>query len=119
MTRAKMDSRSPRRAPRQVRKSAEEPAVRPRARTLRAGVLAVFAWADRARLESWEARVREEARKAPEPLLFVALLCGAQFRVFHLEVAPVLRDFGSWLTSHPRRMDSALADIIVDAMTPA
>jgi hypothetical protein len=66
--------------------------VRRRGQTLRAGVLAVFPWAASRELERWESRVRLEARRAMEPLLFVALVCGTRYRVFHLEAGPVLAE---------------------------
>jgi hypothetical protein len=69
-------------------------------------------------LEAWQQRVCDEGQ-TPEPLLFIALLCGTQFRVFHVEVWPVLDELREWLTSRPRLMPAELAEVLLEALSPA
>lgn len=105
--------------PARVRKSVEHGLGSKQATTLQEGVLAVFPLSSRPKLEAWQQRVRDEAHRAPQPLLFIALLCGTQFRVFHVEARPVLEELRGWLTSHPRKMRRELSELVIEALTPA
>lgn len=86
--------------------------------TLAEGIERVFIDANPRRLEKWTKRC-EKLASAPEPILFAALLCGSHFRISPPDVPSVLGQLWTWLTQHPQNMDKELAEVLIDALSPA
>lgn len=86
--------------------------------TLAEGIERVFADANPRRLEKWRKRCEKEA-SSPELVFFAALLCGCHFRISQPDAPSVLGQLWTWLTQHPQKMDRELAEVLIDALTPA
>lgn len=86
--------------------------------TLSDCVLQTFPNANPKRLHSWEGKVRA-ANLEPEPLLFLAAVCGHAFRIHHPDLDQTLGELRKWLSGgiHPG-MDGDLADLVVEALKP-
>jgi hypothetical protein len=82
------------------------------------GVLLAFPKADEGRLETWLGGLRRWPRVEREAVLFVALVCGTRFGIYHPRVNEVLRQLWEWFTWSPRSMPKDLADLMVDALAP-
>lgn len=101
-----------------VRKTIRHELMTRRAQTLEEGVLAAFPNARKEDLVAWLGGVAVERGREPEFLLFVALICGTQYRVIHPEAALVLERLRQWLTEIPKRLDPEVADVVIEALTP-
>lgn len=86
--------------------------------TLAEGIERVFVDANPRRLEKWT-RKCEELASDPELILFAVLLCGSHFRITQPDIPSVLGQLWTWLTQHPQNMDKELAELLIDALTPA
>jgi hypothetical protein len=83
--------------------------------TLEAGILSAYPDANPRRLEEWAGRVVGETAAEPEPLLFMALICGVRLEIERDDAESILEQLWAWLTSPPRRMPHKLADLLVEA----
>jgi len=86
--------------------------------TLEGGVLSVFPDTNPRRLAAWLDETRAAAATESELLLFLVLIAGVRLRVGRDELVPVFENLWTWLTSAPRRMPPALAELVIEALTP-
>lgn len=66
-------------------------------------------------LKTWSKTIRKESIE-PEPLLFMALICGAHFQISRPEVTECLSALSEWFTV--RQMNSELVDVVIEALAP-
>ncbi len=74
---------------------------------------------DRKKLAAWVKEVRRLRTVEPEEPLFAVLVCGVRLGVYGPAIAAVQAELHQWLTWHPRNMRAELADMLVEALTPA
>lgn len=80
-------------------------------------VLEMYPAADSESLEEWHRETGEETN--PEPILFMAMVCGVVFRISQPDVRKALEDLWKWLTGGiHHRMDEDLANILIEVLTP-
>ena len=71
-------------------------------RTLPEGLKMFYPKLNQEELEDWVSRVKSETEADPDFLLFVTLLCGAQFWLREANATGALEELSFWLTSNPR-----------------
>lgn len=82
-------------------------------------VLQVFPDTSPKKLSTWEKKIFKETSIEPEPILFMAMVCGAYFRIYQPDVQEAIKGFKHYLTHGINKtMGEELADIIVEALSP-
>jgi hypothetical protein len=80
-------------------------------------VLEVFPAADANSLGKWREKTGKETQ--PEPILFMAMVCGMKFRISQPDVTEALEKLWKWLTGGlHHEMDEELADVLIEVLAP-
>jgi hypothetical protein len=69
-------------------------------------------------LEGWLHGCTGLAGVERDQLLFVLLLCGVRFGIYHPDVKETQAELRRWLTMKPPLLKSATADLLIDVLTP-
>ena len=78
----------------------------------------IFPKTNSEQLENWMKETRKDEIK-PEPLLFMALICGTHFQIAHTKLEDVLERLWKWLTwKQDSFMTPDLAELIIEALAP-
>jgi hypothetical protein len=80
-------------------------------------ILEIFKDANPKRLEKWRKEIGKETQ--PEPILFMAMVCGMKFRIKQPDVTKALEDLWKWLTGGlHHEMDEELANVLLEVLAP-
>jgi hypothetical protein len=79
-------------------------------------VLEIFKDANPKRLGKWLTETGKETR--PEPILFMAMVCGMKFRIEQPDVTKALEDLWKWMTWGDPCLDKELAEILIEVLAP-
>jgi hypothetical protein len=78
-------------------------------------VLQVFPDANPTRLEEWQDGL---GNVAAEPLLFMAMVCGVNFRITPPDVTKARENLWTWLTGGDHYLDEELAEVVMEVLSP-
>lgn len=87
-------------------------------RTLPEGLKMFYPKLNQEEFEDWVFRIKSKTEADANFLQFVTLLCGAQFWLREANATGALEQLSFWLRSHPRRMRTELAELVVEAIGP-
>ena len=82
-------------------------------------VLKVFPKLKPERLENWKSEEFPQTGLAPDFVLFLTYICGLQFRTGGPRLAGVQSELWATFTGHPVKMKSEIAELLIEALTPA
>lgn len=69
-------------------------------------------------LRNWQKNIKESSID-PEPILFIAMVCGTYFRISHPDVKKALEDLWKWLRQGPsNQMSPDLAELLIEVLEP-